>query len=300
MHDLVDEHDTPASVLAVDDAPVNLQLIQTVLKNAGYRVLTAESGADALEIAQREPIDCILLDVMMHEMDGFEICRRLKADARTASVPVIFLTALSDTENVTRGFDVGGVDYVPKPFRRPELIARVRTHVEIRRMTESLRKQSVTDGLTGLHNHSHIVELLHQECERVDRYSGRLSILLLDIDHFKRVNDEHGHAFGDQVLRAFASEMCSAARDVDHAGRYGGEEFLLVLPSTAADGAAKIAERIRAAMERRSTELGAGWPTVSCGIAQYRGNEPFAELVNRADQALYQAKREGRNRVVTA
>lgn len=292
-------NDEPATVLAVDDASVNLQLIATVLKDAGFQVLLATSGAQALAIARSKQPDCILLDVMMPEMDGFDVCRRLKSDDVTRMIPVIFLTALSDTESVTRGFEVGGVDYVPKPFRRPELVARVRTHVQIRRMTETLRLQSVTDGLTGLQNHQFVVEQLEIERERSSRYSQPLSVIMMDVDHFKRVNDNYGHTFGDEVLRGLARIIRSTIRDIDFAGRYGGEEFMIVLPNTPLEGGRITAERIRAAMNEKQRES-AQWPTVSAGIAEFIPGESLIKLVNRADELLYEAKHLGRNRVVIA
>lgn len=293
---------TLATILVVDDEEANLYALRLILESKGYRCLEASSGPEALEIAEASNPDVILLDIHMPEMDGYEVCRRLKENARTRHIPIVFLTArYRDHEEIARGLDAGAYDYVTKPFSAPELMARLGVMVRIRRAEDAARQASLTDSLTGLYNRRLLHQRLEEEMARSLRYGAPLSCVMLDLDHFKAVNDSFGHAVGDDVLSQVAAILRRHIRRSDIAVRYGGEEFVLVLFSSAADNARYVAERIRCDVE--SHEFLAGDTklkiTVSVGIASFpfEGVETTDDLMRRADSALYQAKGAGRNMV---
>jgi diguanylate cyclase (GGDEF)-like protein/PAS domain S-box-containing protein len=420
-----------ATILIVDDAPDSLELLDEMLRSQGYQTFVANSGARAIDLAQRVQPDLILLDVMMPGMDGFETCRHLKAHPETTGIPVIFVSACSDTDDVVSGFDHGAVDYISKPVRLPEVRARVRTQLQVQSSSEhqkrqarrlrmivegmdeglmlvgpdgriqyanpaserclgyseaelaarplasllaepaandyaayferrddavlarcqgtrevrllqadgSLRpidlnlapmasgeqlyvallhdishhKQSETvlqraalaDPLTGIANRRQFDACLDKEWHRAMRTARPLSLLVLDVDHFKQYNDLLGHAAGDQALQAIASTLqAHALRATDLAARYGGEEFVLLLPDTPHPGAAKIAESIRADVERlrvpNPRSATSDWVTVSVGAATFVPTQfdDIRSLFLTADRAMYEAKAAGRNRVL--
>jgi diguanylate cyclase (GGDEF)-like protein len=255
--------------------------------------------------------DLVLMDVMMPEMDGFEACSRMKASAEMKDIPVIFLSARSESEDVVKGFKLGAVDYIQKPFNAEELIVRVRNHLELvrsrrliihymdemGRQNALLEELSITDSLTGLYNHSHSIERLHQEAANARRYETPLTMMMLDIDLFKAVNDTYGHVAGDEVLKGVADIIGSNVREGDIAGRYGGEEFILVLPNTPLDGGLAIAERIRRRVEENTWQIEELRITLSGGIKSLENENP-TELIIRADSNLYAAKEQGRNCIV--
>ena len=289
-----------ATVLIVDDEQVNVYALRIILASRGYRCLAASNGADALRLASDQLPDTILLDIQMPVMDGYEVCRRLKQDSRTAPIPILFLTArYRDQKEVIRGLDLGANDYVTKPFNPEELLARVAVMVRVRTAEEAMRHASITDELTGLHNRRYLQQRLEEEMERVARYRQHLSCVILDIDRFKKVNDSLGHAAGDFVLKELAAILKQHVRRSDLAVRYGGEEFLLILLQTGQEHALKIAERVRADVEEhvlvwRDQELKV---TISSGVASCPDPEIVTpdDLISRADSALYAAKASGRN-----
>lgn len=450
-----------ARVLIVDDIPTNVRLLEARLAAEYYEVLTASSGREALELCDREDVDIVLLDVMMPEMDGFEVCRRIKANPDTAHIPVLMVTALdqpsdrvrgldvgaddfltkpvddvqlmarvkslvrlksltdelrarartgqeiaiedamqamdsidaeggrillidtdprhaerllgylalshhvevltspadaalavvegrhelalismalhdfdplrvcsqirtseagrmlpliliadeADRPKVVRGLDLGVNDFIMRPVERNELSARVRTQIRRARYAEQLRLSvthtmalAVTDELTGLYNRRYFDRHLHLMLERAQQQERDLAVMLIDLDFFKAVNDTHGHDIGDAVLREFSARLRRNIRGVDLACRFGGEEFVVLMPDTDFRQAQMVAERVRSAVAERSFELGAGRPlpvTVSVGVALNESDADTPEmLLKRADVALYRAKREGRNRVV--
>jgi diguanylate cyclase (GGDEF)-like protein len=291
-------------ILIVDDTNTNIQILaQTLLQD--YRVKFATSGQAALQLASGpEKPDLILLDVMMPEMDGYEVCRRLQDKPSTHNIPIIFVTAKSDIQDQEYGFNLGAVDYIIKPFEMPVVRARVRNHINLKRKTELLEKLALLDGLTNIPNRRRFDEVLRLEWKRAARNHASLSLLMIDVDHFKAFNDNYGHGAGDECLRRVAYSLNKALfRAGDVVARYGGEEFAVVLPKCNADNARNVAERIRATVEtlnilHRYADA-ADHITVSIGYAALVPNQngdPHA-LVEAADRSLFLAKQGGRNRV---
>jgi diguanylate cyclase (GGDEF)-like protein len=312
--------DTRGRILLVDDEPVNLKLLCHTLQLKGFETTTALSGTEVLQFLAAAALpDIILLDVIMPGIGGYELCRKLKDDPKYCKIPVIFLTGLTDSEDIVKGFNAGAVDYVRKPFNVAELLARVETHMEIKRSRETIERQkaeleerkkeleaanatlykrSITDSLTGICNRQYILDRLRQEMERSKRYGSVFSLLMLDIDHFKKVNDTYGHVEGDAALIRFSQAIVRSLRTVDILGRYGGEEFLAILPETDLKGAVVAAERIRLAMSETGNPVSGVKPmTVSIGAARYQGEDEKA-FIGTVDGLLYKAKQSGRNTVV--
>jgi diguanylate cyclase (GGDEF)-like protein len=292
-------------VLVADDVPDNVKLLAYELSDHGYEVVTAADGPQTLEAARRDDPDVILLDVMMPGLDGVEVCRRLKADPRLSAIPVIMVSAYGMEQDVIRGLDAGAQDYVTKPFALPVVLARVRSAVRTKAdadrsaaTNQRLAELAATDGLTGLKNHRHFRETLPVLVSLATRQEIPLSVLMIDMDHFKAYNDTFGHPAGDEVLRALAALLSTEVRQQDVVARYGGEEFAVLLPGADEGSARLTGERLRAAVESHP------WPrravTVSIGAATLTPGEHDGQtLVDRADRALYEAKRRGRNRLVT-
>lgn len=291
-------------VLVVDDQPVNLQLMAEVLREL-CDVLVAGSGARALEIAALGGVDLILLDVAMPDLDGIDVCARLKADPRTRQIPVIFVSGRGDVQDETRGFDAGGVDYIIKPVSGPLVCARVRTHLDLKIARDALERMALVDGLTGIANRRRFDSVLQSEWRRAARSGEPLTLALLDVDHFKRFNDAHGHVQGDQCLRAVATALAAECRrPADLVARYGGEEFALVLPETTAAGARELLSSLLLAVHdatRQGEESEPKAPvTLSGGAVTLipAVESDAAPTLNLADQLLYEAKGSGRRRVL--
>lgn len=298
-------------ILVVDDNRDNVEIIATRLRFRGYIIDEASDGARALELVKQNPPDLILLDVMLPDIDGYEISRRIKGDDKIPFIPIILVTARDSTQDKVAGLDAGADDYLTKPINFPELEARVRSMLRIKKLQDEielknreLERLSISDGLTGLFNHRHIHALLNEEFERSSRTGERLTLAMFDLDRFKSVNDTHGHQAGDRVLEEFANILRESAREIDRLGRYGGEEFMTILPDTNIDDAAVFVERVRREVARRPFNIGDGLEplrmTTSAGIATYPhpGINSPETLVRLADEALYTAKSSGRNRVV--
>ena len=296
-------------VLVIDDSVLIHGLVRARLEDEPVETHFADGALTGLAMAASIQPDLILLDVDMPEVDGFEACRRLKADPGTSGIPVVFLSGASTAQQKVQGLDLGAVDYVTKPFDPAELRARVRAALRTKYLMELLAKRAMIDGLTGLWNRACFEQRLASEMSLARRSQRPLSCAMLDLDHFKKINDTYGHPFGDEVLRGVAQLIQETCRAEDVPCRYGGEEFVLLLPNTALGGAVALAERIRAAVsEHPFTARRARVPvTCSIGIADNflgtpgeAGGGGESSLVNLADQALYRAKQEGRNRAVSA
>jgi two-component system cell cycle response regulator len=294
---------TTACVLAVDDSPEVHALLGVRLKPEGLRLVSATSYDEGLALATHLQPDLILLDVDMPEHSGLDLCRRLKEDPKTASIPVIFLTGSNDIDTKVHGFDLGAVDYVTKPFHPAELRARVRAALRMKRAQDMLTQKAQVDALTGLRNRAHMDERLAAEVSGCARTGNPLSLIMIDLDHFKKLNDTFGHPFGDLVLQRVGDFLARSIRPCDVACRYGGEELAVILTDTTVAGAHRVAERIREQI-RRLDFAPRGRPvtvTASFGIAEMvdvanRGGELRASaLLAAADAALYSAKRDGRD-----
>jgi len=305
------EPSTPIGrILVVDDNQDNVEIISTRLKYRGYAVDSAADGTQALLRVHANPPDLILLDVMLPDIDGYEISRRIKGNPMYRFIPIILVTARDSTQDKVAGLDAGADDYLTKPINFPELEARVRSMLRIKRLQDELEEKnrqlerlSVSDGLTGLFNHRHIHELLHDEFERALRSGTPLAVAMFDFDRFKSVNDTYGHPAGDRVLLGMADVLRATAREVDRLGRYGGEEFLAILPDTDIDEGAVFAERVRRQVAQYPFDVGRDEPvslTVSAGVAGWPHElvNDRETLVRLADEALYAAKAAGRNRTV--
>lgn len=306
------------TVLIVDDEPTNVQTLAGLLKEE-FRIQVATSGEKALSLAagEHQP-DLILLDILMPHMDGYEVCRRLKEEPRTSEIPVVFVTARDATSDEEKGFLLGAVDYISRPFSPAIVRARVRTHLSLKRKTDLLEQISMRDALTGIPNRRYFDGLFERERLRALREKQLLSVIMMDIDRFKDFNDNYGHGSGDEALRKVARVLGEGVdRPADVVARYGGEEFVALLPRTHAEGAEELAERFRASVEALALphEYSSVAPvvTLSLGVATASGEEgalsgagsdvesavrPLSgdALLKRADSALYTAKREGRNR----
>ena len=292
------------TVLVIDDSVEIHYLLEARLRPERLELRYALGAEEGLSAARALQPDLILLDVSMPERSGFEVCRLLKEDPRTAALPIIFLSGSTDVVNKVLGFELGAVDYVTKPFDPAELRARVRSALRMKRYQDMLAARAQLDGLTGLWNRAYFDRRVVEEIAAVQRYGRRLCLVMLDIDHFKALNDRHGHPFGDQVLQGVGECLAAAVRTADAACRYGGEEFCLILGETDSQGGLVLAQRVR----ERFGELnlwcaGQVVPvTASFGVASSDQFQEAAELSARqliaaADAAMYLAKTGGRDQV---
>jgi two-component system, cell cycle response regulator len=298
-------------VLIADDDPVSRRLLQVSLGNAGYRVDAAADGAEALRVLnQPDSPRLVILDWLMPGMDGVEVCRMVRASAREPYQYIILLTAKGHQTEIIEGLEAGADDYITKPFDLQELKARLRAGKRILELQEQLvsareqlRIQATHDSLTGLFNRRAIEEALDREATRCRREKKPVGVILADVDHFKLINDTYGHQAGDAVLQEIARRMSASLRAYDSVGRYGGEEFLVVVPGSDLAAAAELAERLRQGIAAQpvSTDSAMIPVTVSLGVA-VSADQPggLEDLLRRADEALYAAKDRGRNRVETA
>jgi diguanylate cyclase (GGDEF)-like protein len=305
-------------ILIVDDNPTNLSVLSLALKEAGHKTRVAIDGESAVEQAQEDPPELILLDVQMPGMDGFEACARLKANPITRDIPVIFITAASDIENKIQGLSVGAVDYITKPFQHEEVLARVHVHLELRFLTRKVQDQAIElqtvnqklqqlvhlDGLTGVANRRRFDEYLEQEWQRLAREQQPLSLILCDIDYFKPYNDYYGHQTGDECLQQVAQALNQTAkRPADLVARYGGEEFAIILPHTPSTGAICVAESLRGSVHQlaitHDRSQVSSHITVSLGICTQIPDQSLqpTSMITLADKALYIAKERGRNQL---
>lgn len=297
-----------ATILVAEDSLVIRAVLRRHLEHEGYSVVEAVDGQAAIDQCHQAPPDTILLDIEMPGLNGHQVLAHLKADDLLKDIPVVFLTGKTGTDDIVAGLRSGAHDYLKKPFETAELIARVGAAVRTKQLQDQLRNRSAefdrmsrTDALTGLYNRRHLEERLRQVDRAALRHDYLMAVVMVDIDHFKRVNDAEGHAGGDDVLREFARRLRGEMRDEDVAGRWGGEEFLVILADTDLEGASVLAERIRVAIADEPFGIGDHRiaVTMSGGCASGPAGDPD-DLVRRADFALYQAKAAGRNRIQAA
>ena len=304
-----------ASLLLIDDSEAQSCQITESLERLGYAVTRAASGVEGLRIAREKAPDLVLLDVVMADIDGFAVCRWLKMNAETRDIPVIMLTVRTALADRVAGLNIGADDYLAKPFEDLELEARIfaalrvkTAHTELRgrnqqleSMLHSVEALAITDALTGLFNRRRFSDVLNREFAVTRRYKNTLSCLMVDLDHFKQINDRFGHDAGDQVLKEVARSIVSSLREVDLAARYGGEEFAILLPHTNKADALIVAERLLATLRKQQFRFGAESVCVTASVG-CAGNSDVAsgnpeDLVKAADLALYTAKHAGRDRV---
>jgi len=290
-------------ILVVDDSQANLILLKAHLGSMGLTAILAEKAADGIKTAIEQKPDIVLLDVMMPEIDGFEVCRRLKADVRTSSIPVIFVSAKDASEDKISGLKLGAIDYVTKPFNKGELQARIDIVLQMIELQERLLLLVNTDELTGLASRRHFFEVLEREILQAKIRGGSIAVMMFDIDHFKNFNDTFGHLTGDKVLQQLGKILNENIYPLDIAARYGGEEFIVLMPGMPVEIATQRADKLRQIIDKYHWEI-AGRPisvTCSVGITVFDGTDaadPY-DLIRRADDALYAAKHRGRNCVVS-
>jgi diguanylate cyclase (GGDEF)-like protein len=296
------------TILVADDSMVVRAVLRRQLETDGHTVVEAVNGAEAIDACREYRPDVILLDVEMPVLDGHATLERLKADPMLKDIPVVFLTGRVDTADVVNGLRLGAHDYLRKPFEANELMARVSAALrtkwlqdELRTRNAELDRVSRIDMLTNIYNRRHLDEHLRSVISAARRHDRTIGVLLVDIDHFKDVNDEHGHLAGDAVLREVAARLQAAMRTEDALGRWGGEEFLAVLTDTPPQGVRTMAERLRQVIAAAPFTLDDGSQIrVTVSVGHTNGTDDAEVLVHRADDALYVAKAEGRNRIAAA
>lgn len=302
----------PIRILLVEDDPKDIKLMRAYLQEPEYRLTVASRGDEALTLAEQRPIDLIILDVMLPDMNGFEICKRLKNQEITRRVPVIFTTSLGDVDNRIQGIEVEGDGYLVKPVERRELWTKIQVLVRKKRQWDDMQsiyettvRTAIGDALTGLYNYAYFKHFLDFEVKRSLRQNNKVALMMIDIDNFKNYNDSFGHLAGDLVLRELGRIIKSRIREIDLAARYGGEEFAVILPFNEDEKVATvIAERIQSAIASIKLPFGIDnipQVTVSIGIAFC----PFDttnvdDLVEKADMMLYHAKKTGKNKICSS
>jgi diguanylate cyclase (GGDEF)-like protein len=291
----------PLTVLVIEDHPDQRDLLAIVLQREGYKVVTAANGVEALEKLESDNIQIALSDIMMPKMDGFELIKRIRSNPALKSIYLILITARIQEGDRVRGLDLGADDYITKPFSFSELLARVRVGSRVVQYQQHLEYQTQVDSLTGLYNRRAFEKKVHEEFERSKRYHSPLSLLILDIDNFKTINDTYGHHGGDAALVKISETFREKTRQSDFPARYGGEEFVLILPETDEENAILVAGKVHDAI--RSCAFGTSTRsftlTVSIGVASSsaRYYSDWREMLNDADRALYVAKNTGKDRV---
>lgn len=297
-------YSTPVTVMICETSQVQLRILSKAVEEAGYSVQTATNAEEALQTMQMMPVDIFLTGIEVGEVNGLEACWSLKANAETESTYTIVITASAQVSRLEESLDAGADDFIQKPVNMTELRARLRAASRLVRMQKQFRYLAETDALTGAANRRAFMQYLEMEIERACRYQGAASVVMVDLDHFKRTNDTFGHAAGDKVLVETVKSVQACLRDRDMLGRLGGEEFAVVLHETTVEQAGDVAERIRAAIEAQTIESDDGQAipvTASLGVAEVcdaLGQDTPEAVLQAADEALYAAKDNGRNQVI--
>jgi len=306
-----------ANVLLVEDNKTQAAIIKDFLEKNGYRVSTVEDGMSAFKAAKTSNVDIILLDRILPDIDGSDVCRWLKLDQATRDIPVIMLTARGEMADKVSGLEAGADDYLPKPFDETELNARIYVRLRSKTHQDELKKKNrqledmltrveslaIMDPLTGIYNRRRFETIFNSEFKRATRYQLPLSCMMIDIDHFKKVNDTHGHQEGDTVLKELSQVVQATIREVDTPARWGGEEFVVLSPNTTLENGLRAAERVRKAVANHAfTGMDGKKVTVSIGVAAIPAPDLDSQdkLIHAADIAMYAAKKNGRNRVEAA
>ncbi len=310
IEDRVNRSETRAKLLIVDDNKQNIEMLMALFRD-DYKIAAARNAQRALKVAFSDaPPDLILTDILMPEMDGYTFCAKLKEDPKTKDIPIIFVTAVSEVMDENRGFALGAVDYITKPFHPPMVKARVKLHLNLKRKQELLEKYAFIDALTEIPNRRRFDEVMEREWHRATRSNYPISLMIIDIDHFKLYNDTYGHGQGDDCLRSVATSMARSLRRAgDFLARYGGEEFAVVLPDTPAPQALETAQNILNAVDelaiphktspvRPHVSISIGIATLTPGNATEKEKTPHQKVViETADKKLYEAKSIGRHAI---
>jgi two-component system cell cycle response regulator len=295
---------TPVSVMICESSQVQLRILSQAIEEAGYSVQTTTNAEEALNIMKMMPVDIFLTGIEVGEVNGLEACWSLKSNVETESIYTIVITASGQDRRLEESLDSGADDFIRKPVNMTELRARLRAASRLVRMQKQFRRMAETDALTGAANRRAFMQYLEVEIERSNRYQSNVSVVMVDLDHFKNVNDTYGHAAGDRVLIDTVSAVQRCLREKDMLGRLGGEEFAVILHNTPIENAGDAAERIRAAIEAMKIETDDGQPipiTGSLGVAsvcEVLGQDTPELVLQAADEALYAAKENGRNQVI--
>ncbi|MEW6068779.1 MAG: diguanylate cyclase [Nitrospirota bacterium] len=302
-----------ARILLVEDDKLQAKVTKEYLEKQGYEVIWVEDGKSAIKMAKTQPVEIILLDLVLPDLDGNEVARWLKVNEDTKGIPIIMLTVKSSMHEKIKGLQAGADDYLPKPYNEVELNARIYASLRTKALQDELREKNrqleevllkvenlaITDPLTSLYNRRYIEAAIEKEVSRTERYHSSTSCLMIDIDYFKKVNDEFGHQVGDMVLKEIAKIIKGCIREIDVLARWGGEEFLVLMPETKKENAGHAASRIVNTISNYNFPNVSRQVTVSIGVASIPDPsiESAEKLINASDFALYEAKRKGRNRV---
>ena len=287
-----DKIHSPSStlILMVDDLPQNLQVLGSTLKEKGYKLAAARSGAQALEFIEKKEPDLILLDIMMPDINGYEVCKILKANPSTEKIPVIFLTAKTGVDSVIKGFEVGGVDYITKPFVKEVIFARINVHLNLKKALERLKKMSLTDEMTGVFNRRYAYEVLSREIALARRENTIFSICYIDIDNLKIINDNYGHLEGDKLIITITQSLGKVIRSTDYIFRMGGDEFMLLFPNAKLEEPTNLINRVREQLKGQTIH---GIPIdFSYGFSQFHPGDDISinNLIKSADDSMYKSK----------
>jgi len=281
-----------STILAVDDNPRNLQVIGSLIKKWGYNTVLAQSASECLEYLNKNSPDLILMDILMPDMDGYEACRKIKTDSKNNHIPILFITALSETNNIVTAFKSGGVDYITKPFIAEEVKARIDVHLKLKAALEKLERMTITDEMTGAYNRRYANIILQRELKIARRLSQKFIVCGIDIDNLKIINDNHGHDGGDILIKKVVEMIKLTIRETDYIFRMGGDEFMLVLPDTKMPEGQSLLKRLH---HRIHQETIFGKPIdFSYGLAVFElDNEcSLAQLLRIADDKMYEQKKQ--------
>lgn len=289
-------------VLVVDDHKLNVKLLTDILEDENFIVYSTDNGLSVLEMTLKVLPDVILLDIMMPGLDGFEVCKLLKENDEVNDIPIIMVTAKAEGIDVKKALEYGAFDYIKKPIDEIEVIARIQSALRFKQSQDLLKELAMKDRLTDLYNHALLIELFEKELAKQQRSDGDIAFVMIDVDHFKKINDTYGHTSGNIVLKELANILKNSVRRGDIVGRYGGEEFGLVLPEIDKQGTWQMCERIRKKIEGISFNTDGKESihiTVSMGIYHKSSKDYMtgSEIIQKSDEKLYQAKANGRNRV---
>lgn len=289
-------------ILIVDDSVLIVRILSDILIREGYCVEYATRGSEVLSVAHRFKPDILLLDIVMPDIDGFTVCKQLQNDFECKDIPVIMVTAKKDSEDIKRALELGAFDYIRKPLDEIEVVARVQSALRYKEKQEKLEEMAMKDSLTGVYNHALLIELLEKEYSKAIRKGTSLAYVMIDIDHFKKINDTYGHASGDIVLVELCKLLKETIRESDVIGRYGGEEFGIIFPEINYEDILTLGERLRVAVEKHPFDIGNEEIniTISMGIRFKALDENItpSEMIIRADENLYKAKNSGRNKFI--